>query len=174
MPQRFGDFATWTGSIGTVAAFAVAYYQIHQERRHRLARELKDRVAARREHADRVSAWVSGSQVVVANRSGHPIHDVDIALGTLRPGGTVDESSRDSSSGGVGDSGSSGADEDSGAAVEPASSVHSVVIPPGEHAIPLDDADTEPHVVQVWFTDSRADRWSRKAGKHPERVVAVD
>lgn len=154
MPQRYGDFATWTGSIGTIAAFAVAYYQIHQERRHRLARELKDRVAARREHADRVSAWVSGSQVVVANRSGHPIHDVDIALGTLRTGGAA--------GGG------------SGAAVEPASTVHAVVVPPSEFAVPLDDSDAELHVVQIWFTDSRADRWSRKAGKHPERVVALD
>src|SRR5699024_11663276 len=45
MPQDYGDLATWIGSIGTVAAFAVAYYQIHQERRHRLAREFRDRLA---------------------------------------------------------------------------------------------------------------------------------
>lgn len=170
MPQRYGDFATWTGSIGTIAAFAVAYYQIHQERRHRLARELKDRVAARREHADRVSAWVSGSQVVVANRSGHPIHDVDIALGTLRTGGAAGGGSGGDSS----EDRSGGAGEGAGAAVEPASTVHAVVVPPSEFAVPLDDLDAELHVVQIWFTDSRADRWSRKAGKHPERVVALD
>lgn len=148
MPQRYGDIATWTGSIGTVAAFAVAYYQIHQERRHRLARELKDKFAARREHADKVSAWVTGSQVVVANRSGHPIHDVDIALGTLLP-------------------------EDSARANNgPTSTVHAAVVPPGEHPVPLDDANPSPHVVQMAFTDSRADRWSRESGKPPERVEA--
>lgn len=146
MPQRFGDFATWTGSIGTVAAFAIAYYQIHQERRHRLARELKDRFAARREHADRVSAWVSGAEVVVANRSGHPIHDLDITLGTLRPGDEPHEET---------------------------SSMHVVVAPPGELAEPLDDAGGEPHVVRIAFTDSRADRWSRESGKPPERVAAT-
>ncbi|HJC27968.1 MAG TPA: hypothetical protein H9759_01075 [Candidatus Dietzia intestinipullorum] len=146
MPQDYGDLATWIGSIGTVAAFAVAYYQIHQERRHRLAREFRDRLAARREHADKVSAWVSGSQVVVANRSGHPIHDVDIALGTIAPGGGGEDTA----------------------------STHLVVVPPGEHAVDLDRSDAAPHVVRVAFTDSRADRWSREAGKHPERVDQAD
>lgn len=146
MPQRYGDFATWTGSIGTVAAFAAAYYQIHRERRHRLAREFTDRVAARREHADKISAWVSGPTVVVANRSGHPIHDVDITLGTLQSeDGTRTEGG-------------------------PTTEVHVAVVPPGEHVAPLDDSGAHLHVLHVTFTDSRADRWSREAGKHPERV----
>ena len=146
MPQRYGDFATWTGSVGTVAAFVVAYYQIHQERRHRLARELQDRLAARREHADKISAWVTGSSVVVANRSGHPIHDVDISLGDLRPeGGTHAESAQ-------------------------AAVVHLAVVPPGEHTSHLDESHENHNVLQITFTDARADRWTRKAGKHPERV----
>ena len=146
MPQRYGDFATWTGSVGTVAAFVVAYYQIHQERRHRLAREFQDRLAARREHADKISAWVTGSSVVVANRSGHPIHDVDISLGDLRPEGETRA-------------------ESAQAAV-----IHLAVVPPGEHTSHLDESQANHNVLQITFTDARADRWTRKAGKHPERV----
>ena len=79
MPQRFGDFATWTGSIGTVAAFGIAFYQLHKARGHRLARELEDRLLAKREHADGVTAWISGGEMTVANRSGHPIHALEVS-----------------------------------------------------------------------------------------------
>ena len=146
MPQRYGDFATWTGSIGTVAAFAVAYYQIHQERRHRVKRELADRIAARREHADRVSAWVSGTDLVIANRSPHPIHDVDVTLRGEQP--------------------------DDNAAEERASALHVSVVPPGEHRTALDESGGTMHVAHMTFTDSRADRWSRETGAHPFRVDA--
>lgn len=79
LPQRFGDFATWTGSIGTVLAFGVAFYGLHKERGHRLRREMADRLRAQREHADRVPAWFAGSEIVVTNESGHPIHDVVVS-----------------------------------------------------------------------------------------------
>lgn len=140
MPQRYGDFATWTGAIGTVAAFGVAYFQIHRERQHRLGRELKDRIAARREHADRISAWISGDEVVVSNQSGHPIHDVDLTIGAH--------------------------------GAEPASTtpIHLKAVPPGEHRAPNPAPDPDLHVLHIEFTDIRADRWSREAGKEPFRV----
>lgn len=142
MPQRYGDFATWTGALGTVAAFAVAYYQIHQERKHRLARELGDRIAARREHADRVSAWISGDEVIVSNQSGHPLHDVDVTVG---PHGTDPAS-------------------------ESVERVHLKIVAPGESHAPLPDPVPDLHVLHLEFTDTRADRWSREPGKHPSRV----
>lgn len=76
MPQRYGDFATWAGSLGTIAAFAVAFAQIHRERSERKRRELREWLDAKREHADRVSAWVSGEELIIQNGSHHLIHRV--------------------------------------------------------------------------------------------------
>lgn len=151
MPQRYGDFATWTGAIGTVAAFGIAYYQIHQERRHRLARELSDRIAAHREHADRVSAWVSGDEVVVSNQSGHPIHDVDLTVGPHDPGQNTD-----------------GADESEGTGTTV--TVRLKIAPPGEHRASIPSPAPDQHVLHSEFTDTRGDRWSREPGGHPTRV----
>jgi len=73
-----GDIATWVGSIGTIAAFAVAFVQIRRERVERHKRELREWLAAKREHADRVSAWVAGETLTVSNQSHHLIHDVEL------------------------------------------------------------------------------------------------
>ncbi|MDO5745853.1 MAG: hypothetical protein Q4P23_15470 [Micrococcaceae bacterium] len=142
MPQRFGDFATWTGSIGTVAAFSIAFLQVHKERKHRIARELDDRLRARREHADRVTAWFVEDEVVIANRSGHPIHDVKIALPALSP-----------------------AAEHRG---EP-DAAHTIVLPhviPGETRAPTTVRhENRPPILT--FTDARGDRWRREPGQPP-------
>lgn len=144
MPQRFGDFATWTGSIGTLAAFGIAYWQIHKERGYRLRREMADRVAARREHADRVSSWITGGEVVISNTSGHPIHDVDLTVGTP------------------------------GAGNERTSKVYFALVPPGESRDAVEAADPGIHVLHMEFTDTRGDRWSRETGGHPVRVHSDD
>ncbi|WP_026917717.1 hypothetical protein [Gordonia shandongensis] len=99
-----GDWATWVGSIGTIGAFAVAFIQIHRERSHRQARELREAWTRRREHVDRVSAWIADGTVHVNNGSGHPIahvrvHDGDTAIGTwehLPPGLHRDSAESDS------------------------------------------------------------------------------
>ncbi|SDS01163.1 hypothetical protein [Microterricola viridarii] len=80
MPQRYGDFATWAGSIGTIAAFGTAFWQIHRERAARHRRELHDWLLAKREHADRVTAWVADKELVVSNQSHHLILDVGVEL----------------------------------------------------------------------------------------------
>lgn len=85
MPQRYGDFATWTGSLGTVAAFAVGFWQIRRERTERQRRETREWLAAKREHADRVSAWRTGEDIIVSNGSHHLIHSVRVALDGHEP-----------------------------------------------------------------------------------------
>jgi hypothetical protein len=77
MPQRYGDFATWAGSVGTIAAFAVAFVQIHTERQARKKREAGEWLAAKRAHADHVTAWVSGEVLTLSNQSHHLISDVE-------------------------------------------------------------------------------------------------
>ncbi|MEZ0341768.1 hypothetical protein ACAG25_17515 [Mycobacterium sp. pV006] len=73
---ELGDWATWVGSIGTIGAFIVAFWQIRRERVERQKREHREWWERRRAHADRVSAWATTGQVRIRNASGHPIHDV--------------------------------------------------------------------------------------------------
>ena len=137
MPQRFGDFATWTGSVGTVAAFGIAFFQLHKERGHRLARELEDRLLIKREHAKRVTAWIDDSELTVANLSGHPIHHLEISY------------SRD--------------DEDGKETV--GAKVLNFVLP-GQTSLPL-PAGTVSQIPAMAFTDARGHRWRREVGKPP-------
>lgn len=75
-----GDIPTWIGAIGTLAAFIVAFMQIRTERNHRKRFELHDWLAAKREHADQVTAWIGGGKLIIANGSNHLIHDVEVVL----------------------------------------------------------------------------------------------
>ncbi|QDQ96639.1 hypothetical protein [Tomitella fengzijianii] len=143
--DSFGDLATWFGSIGTVAAFGVGFWQIHRERRHRLLREMGDRMRARRAHADHVSAWIAESELVVANRSGHPIHDVEVqAADVLDPVDAAD---------GRG----------------PAPTRIGIVLP-GEHRQTLRHLADTPVLPAITFTDARGDRWHRAPGRPPVLV----
>lgn len=148
--DSFGDLATWFGSMGTVAAFAVGFWQIHRERRHRLLGEMTERLRSRRSHADHVSAWIHGSELVINNGSGHPIHDVVVTL----EGAVV-----------------AGSDDTAGGA--PAAAGEPVTIGfvlPGEHASPMPHP---PHVAVLpvlTFTDARGDRWHRAPGSAPELI----
>ncbi|ALG84590.1 hypothetical protein [Gordonia phthalatica] len=78
---EMGDWATWVGSIGTIGAFAVAFWQIHRERTARRTRDKHERWMRRREHVDRVSAWIHDSVLHINNDSGHPIHEVLVSDG---------------------------------------------------------------------------------------------
>lgn len=92
-----GDIATWVGSIGTVAAFFVAFIQIRRERVERHKREHSDRLTEKRAHADRVTAWCVEGALHLVNDARHPVHDVSVTFpdGTSRafdhvlPGDTV-------------------------------------------------------------------------------------
>lgn len=75
---EMGDWATWVGSLGTLGAFTVAFWQIHRERTARQARDLREAWMRRREHVDRVSGWVQEGEVHVNNGSGHPLHTVRV------------------------------------------------------------------------------------------------
>ncbi len=162
--DSFGDLATWFGSMGTVAAFAVGFWQIHRERQHRLLGEMTERLRSRRSHADHVSAWIHGSELVVANRSGHPIHDVVVALenALIADAGAAERS--DSPAGGDGGPASHG----SAATVDGPLTIGFVL--PGEHSTPVPHP---PHVAvlpALTFTDARGDRWHRAPGRPPELV----
>ncbi|MBM7367651.1 hypothetical protein [Gordonia hydrophobica] len=78
---ELGDWATWVGSIGTIGAFVVAFWQIHRERSARKTKEKLETWMRRREHVDRVSAWIHDAALHVNNDSGHPIHDVVVKGG---------------------------------------------------------------------------------------------
>lgn len=78
---ELGDWATWVGSLGTIGAFIVAFWQIRRERVERQKREHREWWERRRVHADRISAWATSGQVQVHNASGHPIHDVVVICG---------------------------------------------------------------------------------------------
>ena len=78
---EMGDWATWVGSIGTIGAFAVAFWQIHRERSARKTRDKHEMWMRRREHVDRVSAWIHDAVLHVNNDSGHPIHEVLLKAG---------------------------------------------------------------------------------------------
>src|SRR5699024_3643099 len=75
-----GDLATWIGSLGTIGAFIVAFWQIRRERVERHRRDRRERWERLREHADHVTAWVADGHVTIANGSRHPVHDVCITL----------------------------------------------------------------------------------------------
>lgn len=152
MPQRYGDFATWTGSIGTVAAFGVGFYQIQKERNHRLKRELEDRLRAKREHADRVSAWFVGDELVVSNTSGHPIHDIEVNY--FSPAGAASAPDAES--------------QDAG----PDAVIVLALALPGETRIPAPHAHTT-QMPAIEFTDSRGDRWRRESGERTPHFLAA-
>ena len=55
---QWGDVATRVASLGTVAAVAVALFQVYRERQARLLREAADRKDRHQAQARLVSAWV--------------------------------------------------------------------------------------------------------------------
>jgi|GEM_PF-2910182 len=142
-----GDAATWVGAIGTLAAFVVAFWQIRRERHHRLAEQLRQRRLAHREHADRVSAWITGGDLVISNMSEHPIHDVEAVLESARSTGH-------------------GVDEqiDRRTLTAPFAA-------PGETRIPAPHPPYVTVLPALTFTDARGDRWHRAPGERPELVT---
>lgn len=159
MPQRYGDFATWVGSVGTIAAFAVAFVQIHRERSFRKRRELTEWMLAKREHADRVTAWTSAQTVSIANHSHHLIHDVELILDDgqtlsfehLEPGTTH-------------------------LPLESTDALPTTATPEAPDAGAPATTNAAPHparpVSMLHFTDPRGDRWLRAAGKRPHLADA--
>lgn len=146
-----GDLGTWLGSLGTLAAFAVGFRQIHRERRHRLLREAAEHLRARRAHADHVTAWISGGELVVANGSGHPVHDVEVRPAQARtgePGSPV-----------------------SGLPGPAADPVRIPFVLPGEHRVRVPSPPHGASVPALLFTDSRGDRWHRPPGEPPVLVT---
>lgn len=114
--------------------------RIHRHRGslwHRLARELEDRLLVRREHADRVTAWISEGELTVANRSGHPIHALEVSY-------TQDSDNREDAA------------ETRGLGF----------VLPGETAVPL-PAGTASQIPAITFTDARGHGWRRDVGKPP-------
>lgn len=160
----FGDLGTWLGSLGTVAAFGVGFYQIHRERKHRLLREMTDRIRLRRAHVDQVSAWIVDSELVVANHSGHPVHDVSVAL----------------------DGAAANAGDRAGPPPHPLGSytdrptrVNSEpldigFVVPGEQRFPTPHPPEVTLVPSLTFTDVRGDRWHRRPGAPPVLIDAGD
>lgn len=83
----WGDIATWTGAIGTVGAFTVAFVQIKIERKARKERYKKEQDLSEKDQASKVSAWVEGDgKIIFSNSSSHPIYNLRVYLtdGTLR------------------------------------------------------------------------------------------
>lgn len=78
-----GDWATWVGAFGTIAAFMAVIYQMVHEKHLRRYAELTNVQNELRAQASQVSCWYdlgSGSSVVISNQSSQPIYDVAVAL----------------------------------------------------------------------------------------------
>ncbi len=92
-----GDIATWIGAIGTLigslvtaGTLIVAFYQIHIERRARIAAEKQESLRTTRSQAENISAWVDHEEsekgrdlraaIVVLNQSTDPIYQVIVSI----------------------------------------------------------------------------------------------
>lgn len=148
IPDWLGDVATWVGAVGTLAAFFVAFWQIRRERGHRLAEQLRQRRLAHRSHAERVSAWITGGELVIANLSEHPIHDVEVTLESAHAVGP-------------------GPDEQ----IDRRTLTVAFALP-GETRIPAPHPDHVSLLPGLTFTDARGDRWHRAPGHAPELISA--
>jgi hypothetical protein len=73
----WGDIPTWVAGAGTVGALFVAFYQIGQERKRRIAQEAEDRQERRLAQARLIAAW-PGIQLV--NGSAEPVYSLFACL----------------------------------------------------------------------------------------------
>jgi hypothetical protein len=84
--------ATVVAAVGTVGAFIAAFVQIGQERDARQRQERKAELAARREQATHVSAWVGEDRegnvtLALSNRSDEPVYRAVASLVLIQGAG---------------------------------------------------------------------------------------
>lgn len=92
MALNYGDVPTWVASVGTVAAFGAALFQINTERARRHETEKQDRYERHRAHATLISAMPGpiepGTDDQVPGRSGidcmnasaEPVYNVVVGI----------------------------------------------------------------------------------------------
>jgi hypothetical protein len=91
---NLGDLASWLVAIGTVGTLIAALWQIGNERKSRREDERKASDAARRDQAQRVSAWYSGetedhanSTLAILNASDEPVYQVIVTFVLIQGAG---------------------------------------------------------------------------------------
>lgn len=94
MSIHLGDLPTWLASLGTIAAFGAALWQIGNERGRRLAQEQRDRVERHQAQARLVASWIGEIQfpspesqnddgrtaIELLNGSAEPIYEIVTSL----------------------------------------------------------------------------------------------
>jgi hypothetical protein len=151
MNLPWGDVATWVTGVGTIALFAIGFWQIRNERQARHRAEAESLAATRRHQAERVAAWIAaeGSDhlgsvlwVAVRNQSLQPIYHLVIhGLALSNDGTPITDPSPDSQE-------------------------RIAVVPPGEGyaAIHLDYAGMHRRPgIEIAFQDAANRYWLRKS-----------
>jgi hypothetical protein len=82
---NLGDVPTWAIAVGTVGTLAAALWQIGRERAARRHDEEQAVAAARRDQAQRISAWfagddANGSKLSILNASYEPVYQAVVTL----------------------------------------------------------------------------------------------
>jgi hypothetical protein len=93
MALNYGDVPTWVASVGTVAAFGVALFQINTERTRRHETEQQDRYERHRAHATLISAMPGPTEpgsgddqlsgrtgIDCMNASAEPVYNVVVGI----------------------------------------------------------------------------------------------
>jgi hypothetical protein len=87
MLLHFGDVPTGVAAVGTVGTLVAALWQIHHERKRRIAQEAKDREERHREQARLVSAVLGPEDAAMdqttidlINRSDEPVYGLVVAI----------------------------------------------------------------------------------------------
>lgn len=83
MSIQLGDLATWLASVGTIGAVWLALWQVLNEKKERVNREI-------RSQAERISAWYAGTKegahlatatrIELLNSSNEPVYEVVVGL----------------------------------------------------------------------------------------------
>ncbi|TXF72884.1 hypothetical protein FUA19_06440 [Bacillus subtilis] len=147
-----GDIATWFGSLGTIAALGLAYYQLHTDR-------LATREDEKRNQAKKISVWIDSENrnaemcYSIQNVSDSPVYQGIITLVGIQGAGPP----------------KCGENVDEGYEYR----VKLVTIPPGKFYAVSNSGGKGMHIeygVEIAFTDSNGIHWLRRSNGKLEEI----
>jgi hypothetical protein len=160
--MAWGDIPTWVTGAGTVGALFVAFYQIGQERKRRIAQEAEDRHEQRVAQARLIAAWLGNprtpqeedaSIIQLVNGSPEPVYDVFASV--VFVSGAAPHTTEDWLKGAM---------QAAGQMSVPMKTFS--VLPPGRWSVSthlVDSVMTGRHAAEVGFTDRAGRHWIRRA-----------
>ncbi|MCY8600324.1 hypothetical protein MOD33_05990 [Bacillus spizizenii] len=152
MGMDMGDIATWFGSLGTIAVFGLAYYQLHTDR-------MAIRENEKRYQAKKISVWIDSENrnaemcYSIQNVSDSPVYQAIITLVGIQGAGPP----------------KCGEDVDERYEYR----VMLVTIPPGKFYAISNSGGRGMHIeygVEIAFTDSNGNHWIRRSNGKLEEI----